>query len=254
VMEGRAKRKLSAILSADVEGYSRLMGEDELATVRTLETYRAAMASLISEFRGRVVDSPGDNILAEFANVVDAVEAAVEIQNKLKEKNADLPENRRMVFRIGINLGDVIQEGERIYGDGVNVAARIEGLAEPGGVCISGTTFDQIGKKLPLGYKYTGKQAVKNIEKPVRIYRVLTEHEAVGKIIGEDRLRRWRWAAIAAALIVVIVAAAAEILRIDPEFTLDSMGETRAKMFAAGSLPAELLVEGFRVLIGFPFV
>jgi adenylate cyclase len=119
------KRKLAAILSADVKGYSRLMGEDEEATVSTITVYREAMIKLIQKSRGRVVDSPGDNLLAEFVSVVDAVESAVEIQKELKAKNEELPEDRRMEFRIGINLGDVIQEGERIYGDGVNIAARL---------------------------------------------------------------------------------------------------------------------------------
>ena len=119
------KRKLTAIFSADVVGYSRLMGEDEAATVKTLETYKQIMFSLIKQHRGRVIDSPGDNLLAEFASVVDAVQCGVAVQNELKARNADLPENRRMQFRIGINLGDVIEEGERIYGDGVNIAARL---------------------------------------------------------------------------------------------------------------------------------
>jgi len=124
------KRKLTAILSADVKGYSRLMGEDEEKTVRTITAYRTAIANLIQQYRGRVVDSPGDNILSEFTSVVDAVNSAVEIQRELAERNAELPAERKMEFRIGINLGDVIQEGERIYGDGVNIAARMEGLAE----------------------------------------------------------------------------------------------------------------------------
>ena len=170
--EERAKRKLRAILSADVVGYSRLMGEDELETVRTLEAYREMIAEVIRNYSGRVVDSPGDNLLAEFNSVVDAVESAVEIQNELKSKNAELPENRRMEFRIGINLGDVIEEGERIYGDGVNVAARIEGLAEGGGISISGTAFDQVEAKLGVEFEYIGEQSVKNIKKPVRVYRV----------------------------------------------------------------------------------
>ncbi len=126
----KLKRKLTAILSADAKGYSRLMREDEVATVETLKAYREVMASLIKQHRGRVVDSPGDNVLAEFASVVDAVDSAVEIQKELKTRNADLPENRRMEFRIGVNLGDVVEDGKRIYGDGVNVAARVEGLAE----------------------------------------------------------------------------------------------------------------------------
>jgi len=172
MMENRAKRKLSAILSADVKGYSRLMEENELATVRTLEAYREMIAEVIRNYSGRVVDSPGDNLLAEFTSVVDALESAVEIQNELKSKNAELPENRRMEFRIGINLGDVIEEGERIYGDGVNVAARIEGLAEGGGVCISGTAFDHVEAKLGLEFEYLGEKPVKNIKKPVRVYRV----------------------------------------------------------------------------------
>ncbi|MBL7084058.1 MAG: tetratricopeptide repeat protein [Candidatus Aminicenantes bacterium] len=204
------KRKLTAILSADVEGYSRLMGEDEDATIRTLTSYRELMITLILKHRGRVVDSPGDNVLAEFASVVDAVEFAVAIQKEFKVKNTELPENRRMHFRIGINLGDVVEEGERIYGDGVNIAARIEGLAEGGGICISRTAFDQVKNKLSLGYEYLGEHAVKNIAEPVRVYKVLTEPEAVGKVIGEERPKpkHWRWAALAA-LVALIVATGA---------------------------------------------
>ncbi|MFO7737007.1 MAG: adenylate/guanylate cyclase domain-containing protein, partial [Desulfatiglandaceae bacterium] len=208
--EERAKRKLTAILSADVKGYSRLMGENEVSTVETLKSYREVIFSLAEQFSGRVVDSPGDNILAEFSSVVDAVECAAKIQEDLKEKNASLPENRRMEFRIGVNLGDVIDDEGRIYGDGVNVAARVEGLAEGGGICISGTAFDQIGKKLPLGYEYLGEQEVKNIEKPIRVYQVLTAPEAVGKVIGEEVRRRKRWpsATVAVALTLVLGALA----------------------------------------------
>src|SRR5712691_5537251 len=142
------ERKLTAIFSADVKGYSRLMGEDEEATIRTLTAYRELMAALIQQYRGRVVDSPGDNLLAEFASAVDAVRCAVEVQHELKVRNAELPDQRKMEFRIGLNVGDVIVEGERIYGDGVNIAARVEGLAEPGGICISGTVYDQVKRKL----------------------------------------------------------------------------------------------------------
>ena len=166
------QRKLTAILSADVKGYSRLMGEDEEATIRTLTAYREVMATLIQKYRGRIVDSPGDNLLAECSSAVDAVQCAVEIQEELKARNAELPENRRMEFRIGINLGDVIIEGERIYGDGVNIAARIEGLAEGGGICISGTVYDQVENKLTLDYESLDEHTVKNIKKPIRVYRV----------------------------------------------------------------------------------
>jgi adenylate cyclase len=166
------ERKLAAILSADVAGYSRLMGKDEEATIRTLTTYREVMASLIQQYRGRVVDSPGDNLLAEFASVVDAVRGAMAIQHELKAKNAEFPPERKMEFRIGINLGDVVVEGQRIYGDGVNIAARLESLTDPGGICISGTVYDQVANKLALAYEYQGEQEVKNIAQPVRVYRV----------------------------------------------------------------------------------
>jgi adenylate cyclase len=169
------KRKLTAVFSADVAGYSRLMGEDEAATVKTLETYKQVMFTLIKQHRGRVIDSPGDNLLAEFASVVDAVQCGVAVQKELQARNAQLPENKRMQFRIGINLGDVIEEQDRIYGDGVNIAARLESCADPGGICVSKTAFDHIETKLPLGYEYLGEKEVKNIAKPVGAYRVLME-------------------------------------------------------------------------------
>jgi adenylate cyclase len=172
---GSFKRKLTAIVSADVKGYSRLMGENEAETVKTLTAYRKIMGELIQQHRGRVIDSPGDNILAEFLSVVDAVQCSVAAQNEFKARNAELPENRRMMFRIGVNLGDVIEEENRIYGDGVNIAARLEALADPGGICISKTAFDQIESKLPLGYQFLGEQKVKNIAKPVGAYKVLME-------------------------------------------------------------------------------
>ena len=167
------KRKLTAILSADVEGYSRLMGDDEESTVRTLTAYREVITTLIQQHNGKVLDSPGDNLLAEFASVVDAVQCAVAVQKEINARNTELAENRRMQFRIGVNLGDVIEEEDRIYGDGVNIAARLEGLAEAGGICVSGTAFDQVKSKLSLGYKFVGKQTVKNIPDPIRAYNVL---------------------------------------------------------------------------------
>jgi len=169
------KRKLTAILSADVKGYSRLMGEDERGTVRTLNAYKEVMAGLIQNYHGRVVDAPGDNVLAEFASVVDAVVCAVKIQKELKTKNAGLPENRRMEFRIGVNLGDVIEEENKIYGDGVNIAARLESLSEGGGIFISGTVYENVENKLPFEYEYLGEKKVKNIARSVQVYRVLME-------------------------------------------------------------------------------
>jgi len=198
------ERKLTAILSADVEGYSRLMGEDEDATIKTLTSYRELMTTLIQKHRGRVVDSPGDNLLAEFTSVVDAVRCAVEIQEELRVRNAELPENKRMQFRIGINLGDVVQEEERIYGDGINIAARVEGLAEGGGICISGTVYDSIKNKLSLSYESLGEHTVKNITEPVRVYRMRVGPEAV----VHPKPHPWRKAAMAA-LVVLIVAAGA---------------------------------------------
>jgi len=168
------RRKLSAILSADVKGYSRLMRADEDETIRTITVYRTAIAKLVEQYRGRVVDSPGDNVLAEFGSGVDAVNCAVEVQRELAERNEELSADRKMEFRIGVNLGDVVQEGERIYGDGVNIAARIEGLAEGGGICISGTVYDSIEGKLGLEFENLGEHEVKNIEKPIRVFRVLS--------------------------------------------------------------------------------
>jgi adenylate cyclase len=201
------KRKLTAILSADVKGYSRLMGEDEEATVRTITAHRKVIASVIQKYRGRVVDSPGDNILAEFVSVVDAVQSGVEIQEVIRAKNAELPADRKMEFRIGINLGDVIQEGERIYGDGVNIAARVEGLADPGGICISGSAYEQIENKLALGYDYIGEHTVKNIVKPIRVYKVPTGPEILQQVTDERRpSTRWHWAALAVVIALLVVA------------------------------------------------
>jgi adenylate cyclase len=175
------KRKLTAILSADVEGYSRLMDDDEKATIQTLNSYRNSMTTIIEQHRGRVVDTTGDNLLAEFTSVVDAVTCSVEIQRKLDELNQELPSDRKMKFRIGINVGDVVEEDGRIYGDGVNIAARVEGMAEAGGICITGRAYDQVKNKLELGYEFIGEHSVKNIAEPVRVYKVLMEPEAAAK-------------------------------------------------------------------------
>ena len=178
-------RKLAALLGADVQGYSCLMGDDEVATIRTLTAYRSLMTRLIQQHHGKVVDSPGDNLLAEFASALDAVQCAVAVQSELQTRNAELPPNRRMAFRIGINVGDVVVEGQRLYGEGVNIAARLEGLAEGGGICVSGTVYDQVETKLPLGYMSLGEKSVKNIAKPVRVYRVLPEEAHIEEVIPE---------------------------------------------------------------------
>ena len=207
--EERAKRKLRAILSADAVGYSRLMQEDESSTIRATEDSKRLMSELIGQFKGRVVDAPGDNLLAEFASVVDAIECAVKIQRKLKTKSAELPDKRQLKFRIGVNLGDVVQEADRIYGDGVNIAARIEGLADPGGICISRNVYEHVKNKIALGYEYLGEHTVKNISEPVRVYRVLMEPGDAGKVIGEKRFigRISRKTSIVALIGLVIIAA-----------------------------------------------
>ena len=204
------KRKLTSIFSADAVGYSRLMGEDEAATVRTITAYRRVIATLINQHNGHVVDSPGDNLLAQFVSVVDAVQCAVAVQKELKARNDELPENRKMQFRIGINLGDVIQEDDRIYGDGVNIAARLEALAEPGGICISKTAFDHIESKLPYGYEFLGDQPVKNIAKPVGAYRDLMEPRIT--VAGEPEKEKpafvWRRPILVGAILVIVLAVA----------------------------------------------
>ena len=206
------RRRLTAILSADAVEYSRLMSENEEATVSTITAYREVLTTLIQQHNGKVLDSPGDNLLAEFVSVVDAVQCAVAVQKEIKARNDELPENRRMQFRIGINLGDVIQEEERIYGDGVNIAARLEGLSEPGGICISKTAFDHIESKLPYGYEFLGDQTVKNIAKPVAAYRVLMEPRiTVAREKEKEKIVPfWRRKTILAgciALVVVIIVA-----------------------------------------------
>ena len=200
------QRKLTAILSADVAGYSRLMQDDEAATVKTLEAYKQIISDLVKQHRGRVVDSPGDNLLAEFASVVDAVQCAVATQKELQARNTELPENRKMQFRIGVNLGDVIEEESRIYGDGVNIAARLESISDPGGICISKMAFDQIETKLPFGYVYLGEQTVKNIAKPVGTYKVLMEPRVTKDRAGLKKLgskRRMAVIGLAAALVII---------------------------------------------------
>jgi adenylate cyclase len=172
------ERRLTTILCGDVVGYSRLMGEDERATLALLKTSREMIAAEIARHRGRIVNTAGDSVLAEFPSVVNAVECAVRIQRDLAERNATRPPDRRMQFRIGINLGDVLVEGDDLFGEGVNIAARLQALAEPGGVLVSGTVFEQVRNKLTLSFDFLGPQSVKNIAEAVPTWRVVLNGEA----------------------------------------------------------------------------
>ncbi len=169
------ERRLAAILAADVVGYSRLMDVDEETTLRTLRAYRRIIDGLVTSHSGRVFGTAGDSIIAEFTSPVEAVRCAVEIQQDLEKNNADLPKDRLMRFRIGVNLGDVMVDGDDLLGDGVNVASRLEGLADAGGICISGTVYDQVSGKISQAFEFMGEQTLKNIEGPVRAYRIFAD-------------------------------------------------------------------------------
>jgi adenylate cyclase len=218
----RVERRLTAIASADVVGYSRLMGLDEAGTRAALNSHRQNLIDpKLDEHHGRLVSTAGDSLLVEFRSVVDAVQWAVEVQRGISERNADTPEDRRIVFRIGINLGDVIVEGDDIHGDGVNVAARLQALSEPGGICISRKVFEEARNRVSVGFEDLGEQSVKNIAEPIRTYRVLVETEAAGKVVGRKEARRrlpkrWRWAIPVAAAVVVIGVAAGVLLTLEP--------------------------------------
>jgi class 3 adenylate cyclase len=166
------KRRLTCILAADAVGYSKQMGEDEEGTIRVLSAHRAVIDGIVTVHQGRIVSTAGDSVLAEFASVVEAVRCAVEIQEALKTRNDSLPGHRQMHFRVGVNLGDVVVKDDDLLGDGVNVAARLETMAEPGGICISSSVYDQITGKLDLGFEDIGEQSLKNISRPIRVYRV----------------------------------------------------------------------------------
>lgn len=199
------QRKLKAILSADVQGYSKLMGDDDEYTVNLITNYREILEGLIEQHQGRVVDAPGDNILAEFASSLNAVHCAIEIQGRLETENTKLPDNRRMNFRIGINLGDILHKDDRIYGNGVNIAARIENLADPGGICISRGVYDQVEGRLDIGFADLGQHTVKNIRKPVRVFKVLLGSHDKGKSVGTTNAKGSNWRSIPVAIIVLVV-------------------------------------------------
>src|SRR5262245_23060982 len=208
------ERKLAAILAADVVGYSRLMGADEVGTLRTLRAIRKDLFDpAIAAHGGRIVKTTGDGLLVDFASVIDAVACGVTVQRAMLARNADVPDEKRLVFRIGINVGDIIIEGDDIFGDGVNIAARLETLCEPGGLCISHAARDQVGEKLPLAFADLGEQSVKNIAKPVRAFGMspaaiaAAPELALGRVATSVRSSRVRMTA--AAVLAVLLAAGA---------------------------------------------
>jgi len=176
----RVERRLAAVLAADVVGYSRLMGLDEVGTARTLREHRAVSDALVAKHGGRIVNTNGDGVLLEFPSVVDAVECAVAVQSAMAERNGGVPQELRMLYRIGVNLGDILIEGEDILGDGVNVAARLEGIAEPGGICISSSAYEQVRGKVAVEFVDLGEQSLKNIERPVRVYAAKLQDRGTG--------------------------------------------------------------------------
>ncbi|MFQ5764650.1 MAG: adenylate/guanylate cyclase domain-containing protein [Rhodospirillales bacterium] len=209
--QGDIQRRLAAILAADVAGYTRLMEADEDGTILAWRSSRKEVIDpAIAEHGGRIVKHTGDGFLAEFTTVIAAVRCAVAMQKTLAERNADVPEDRRMEFRIGINMGDIVVTDEDIHGDGVNIAARLEGLADSGGICISGSVFEEVKHKLPLGFEDMGPQEVKNITELIHVYRVRLEPEAAGTMSNGKRpaKRHWQWAALVVVLAVSVGAAA----------------------------------------------
>jgi adenylate cyclase len=243
------ERKLAAILCADVHGYSRLMGADEEATVRTLASHRKIIDRLIERHHGHFVNSAGDSVLAEFASVVNSVQCGIEIQTALKTENTALPLNRRMEFRMGINLGDVIVNGEQIYGDGVNVAARLESLAEPGGICISETVHAHVRNKLSLNYHDLGEQRVKNIAEPVRVWRVLLDSAAATRV-ARNYWRRGVLSLAGLAVIIVIIVLV-QHLSLKPPHTSASIPPTEKPDLSLPSIPS-IAVLPFANLSGDP--
>jgi adenylate cyclase len=214
VNSAQFEQKLAVILYADVEGYSRLTGADEAGTHRTLSTYLDLFTEAIEWHRGNVVHYAGDAILAEFGMVSDALVCAISVQRDLRERDKELPEERQLRFRIGVNLGEVIVDRDDIYGEGVNIAARLESLAEPGGVCVSEAVRNAVGGKLPLDYEFMGEQKVKNIEEPVRAYHArLAPGAELPKPSAPRKARpNWRRLAGIAAVVVVLIGGSLALL------------------------------------------
>jgi adenylate cyclase len=185
-MTTKVKRRLTSILCADVKSYARLMESDETRTIGTLRQYRAAMDALVERHDGRTINTWGDAVIAEFSSVVEAVQCAIEVQRELSVRNRELPEAEQMWFRIGINLGDVMVENDDLYGEGVNIAARLQELAEPGGILISGPVYDMVRNKLSVGFEHLGQQAVKNVTEPVISYRILLDGDARPRVAAAE--------------------------------------------------------------------
>ncbi len=238
--DNKLERKLTTILHADVVGYSRLMGEDEEGTHRTLSKSLHAITAMINSYGGKVWNLAGDAVLADFVSVVNALACAVDIQRELKSRNQDRPEERKFELRIGLNLGDVIVDEEDIYGDGVNVAARLQSIAEPGGICIARSVFEQVKRKTELDYEYLGEQRVKNIAEPIAAYRVLLDPESSGTLRREKSAGRGRWRPplAAAAGIAVVVALIAVAVWIDSSRAPPPGTEQRATSPDAPTLPS----------------
>ena len=206
MIEDRVDRRLAAIFAGDIAGYSRLMIADEEGTLRQLKAHRKELIDpKIADRRGRIVKTTGDGMLVEFGSVVDAVQCAVEIQRGMAERNAEVEAERRIQFRIGINVGDIISDGNDIYGDGVNVAARLENLAEPGGVYISGMAYDQVRDKLDFGFEDKGEQTVKNMARPIRVFRVGKERTPPQTVSTNSARALWRWKIPAAVLLTIAI-------------------------------------------------
>jgi adenylate cyclase len=240
--DDKVKRRLTTVLCADVHGYSRLMGSDEAATLGTLRRYRTAIAGLVERHEGRIVNTWGDAVIAEFPSVVEAVQCAVEIQQEISNQDSHPPDAQRMRFRIGINLGDVMVDGSDIYGDGVNVAARLQELAEPGGVVISSSVYDQVHNKLSLGFDCLGQRQMKNVA-PVVTYRVTMSGEAAGRGFLVDESRTPQAGAVAAP------EAGAQWIpdRHEPSTWLHLVSDWSAAV--PRSIKAALTVSGFLILI-----
>jgi len=199
------KRKLTVILAADVAGFSRMMGVDEEATHKTLRAYREIIDGLIARHDGRIFGTAGDSVVAEFASPVEAVRSAISFQEELRVRNTVLPEDRQMLFRIGVNLGDVIVDGDDMFGDGVNVAARLEGVAEPGGICVSRKVFEEVKHKLSVGFEDIGPQEVKNIAEPVPAFRIVAGPISIlpDEAAATAKGARWRIPAVLALVVVL---------------------------------------------------